>query len=208
VRKILSYFPRLARPVLMALMLCAVLFAQDNDKLSKEDKKFWENKAKSYVKDPESLKSEVQSYKDSIKLWKESNKHLELSGSGGNATYWQEVDSQQQLITKLENELRQLIIQNSQMTQAKVAVKTVNDMGIKTGLVYRVMFKEADLQEAARTFDRYVVGSFRTVKEAEVFQKQMKLLGLKGNTGIVAYIDGLKVEMSKAEDYQKSIDMD
>ncbi|RMG29710.1 MAG: hypothetical protein D6730_03475 [Bacteroidetes bacterium] len=171
---------------------------------AKEDQKAWQSRAKKYTKDPLSLKAEIQAYKDSINYWKQANKRLELSGSGGDMAYWEEVDSLQQVIVRLENELRQLIRQNAQLEKASMARQQVTDLGIKSGLVYRIQFADASpSKQAARNFNDYVVGNFRTEEQAKQFQQELKSLGMKKETTIVPYIDGVRVEMSEAKDYER-----
>lgn len=201
-RKLLYSIPHLVRPIMFVFALWGVLFAQDESNLSKEDEKFWKKKANDYVKHPEVLQGEFETFKDSIKYWKSLNKNIEMTGE--DAALWREVDSLQRRIIELENELRSQIKENLEIEGAGKSVSLVNDLGIKTGLVYRVMFNDANRQaETARTFDKFVVGGFRTLKEAKNFQTVMKSLGLIGETTIVPYMDGIKVEGEEAEKLQQ-----
>lgn len=175
------------------------LYAQPQDDITD-----WKKKSRSYVKDPLLLKEEIRMYRDSIANLKQANKALEMAGSGADASYWREVDSLQQVIAKVKQELRFLIQRNAELEQVSEAREQVIDLGIKSGLVYRLMLDhEAQDLAARRTFSEFVIGNFRTLANAERFQEQMNSLGFAGNSQVVAYIDGVQVELSEAADYER-----
>ena len=105
-------------------------------------------------------------------------------------------------------------MESNKLQQAYKTQKTVNDMGIQTGLVYRVQIgafvfyemnntpQNSDDFHAERSdgFNKYVIGSFRTQGEAEQFRDSMKKIGIK-DPWVVPYIDGIRVTIQEADQY-------
>lgn len=183
--------------------------------VSKEEKKFWKDKAKMYVKNPLSLKAEFENYQDQIKDLKKRNKDLMQKGTVAQNSDM--VDSLRWALIQMEGELQAQQSQNDKLKKAYSSQKTVNDMGIKAGLLYRVqigafVFYEMSnppiegedfVAERADGFNKYVIGNFRTYDDALGFRDELRKLGMK-DAWVVPYIDGVRVTIKEADAHKKN----
>lgn len=206
---------------LIALFLGMLLInVSVSAQMTKEEQQFWKKKAKMYGKNPLSLKAEFENYQNQIKDLKKQNKELSENTrptATGNLSAQNDgglVDSLRMALIQLEGELRQERNETNKLQQAYKTQKTVNDMGIQTGLVYRVQIGafvfyemkdtpnngEEFLAERSDGYNKYVIGSFRTQNEADKFSDSMKKIGIK-DAWVVPYIDGLRVTMQEADQY-------
>ncbi|MCB0851836.1 MAG: Ezrin/radixin/moesin family protein [Bacteroidetes bacterium] len=200
----------------VTLLYLILLFAQTSvySQISKEEKKFWKNKAKMYVKNPLSLKGEFENYQEQIKDLKTRNKDLMQKGSGGGGQSSEVVDSLRWALVQAEAELEALKSKNLKLESAYAGQKKVNDMAIQPGLVYRVqigayVFYEMDnppvnagdfVAERADGFNKYVIGSYRTYEEAGEFKDEIRKMGIK-DAWVVPYNDGVRVTIEEANTY-------
>ena len=198
----------------ITLLYFALIFAHTSvfGQIPKEEKKFWKNKAKMYVKNPVSLKAEFENYQEQIKDLKTRNKNLMQKSSDSQSSDL--VDSLKWALIQVEGELEALKSQNTKLESAYTAQKTVNDMAIQPGLVYRVqigayVFYEMDnppvnasdfVAERADGFNKYVIGSYRTYEEAGEFKDEIRKMGIK-DAWVVPYIDGVRVTIDEANRY-------
>jgi cell division protein FtsN len=181
--------------------------------LTKQEKKFWKDKAKMYVKNPASLKGEFENFQQQINDLKEEVK----SGMASQATQVQDdqlVDSLRWELVQMEGKMQNQARQIERMEQELATSNTTSAMGIQGGLVYRVqigayVFYEMDskpetggdfVSERADGFNKYVIGSFREYEEASAFRDELKKMGLD-DPWVVPYIDGIRVTIDEANQY-------
>ena len=198
--------------ILLALLLLqSTAWAQ----ITKEEKKFWKDKAKMYVKNPVALKAEFENYQDQIKDLKARNKTLtEKASSQQNS---EQLDSLRWALIQLEGENQAL---NNQIDKMKLTIGSQTEVmtqNIKTGLIYRVqigayVFHEMEnapgeakdfVAERADGFNKYMIGMFRTYDECDEFRGELAKLGIK-DAWIVPYIDGVRVTINEANEYLKN----
>lgn len=180
--------------------------------VSKADKKFWKQKAKMYVKNPISLKAEFENYQEQIKDLKRRNK--ELMNEASQSQNSDLVDSLRWALIQSEGELEALRTQNEKLKKYSQTQKTVNDMGIRTGLVYRIqigayVFYEIEnknitsddfIAERADGFNKYVIGGFRDYDEATGFRDEIRKMGLE-DAWVVPYLDGVRITIEEANQH-------
>ncbi|MDX1905560.1 MAG: SPOR domain-containing protein [Bacteroidia bacterium] len=180
--------------------------------LTQEEEKFWKEKAKMYVKNPRSLAAEFENYQDQIQELKNMNK--DLSTKLAAAQNSDLVDSLRWALIQAEGEIKSIKAQKDKLERAYKSQKTAGDQGIKTGLVYRVQIgayvlhqmnnapKSGDdfVEEKADGFNKYVIGGFRTVEEANGFRDELRKMGMK-DAWVVPYIDGVRVSQEEATRY-------
>ena len=194
--------------------LLAFLFSSQSllGQATKEDKKFWKDKAKMYVKNPLSLRAEFENYQEQIKDLKRRNKDLmNKSTENQNSDV---VDSLRWALIQSEAQQEQLRTENDQLKKNYSAQKTVNDMGIPAGLVYRIqigafVFYQMEnaestssdfLAERSDGFNKYMIGAFRTYDQASEFKDELKKIGLE-SPFVVPYINGVRVTVDEADQY-------
>lgn len=183
---------------------------------NKADEKFWKDKAKAYVKDPMALKAEFENYQNQIKDLKQRNKDLTnqlntMQSSGG-----PKVDSMKWEIIQLKGELQAMQTQYEKLQAAYQTLKTTEEMGIRSGLVYRVQIgayvfndmrnvpvNDDVIIERADGFNKWVIGSYRTYEEAAKLKEELVKAGLK-DAFIVPYIDGIRASIQEADNYLKN----
>ena len=205
--------------VLLSLLLSSpVLFAQQ--KKNKEDEKFWKTKAKMYAKRPLALKATIENYENQIKDLKNHVKELEEhlgSGSMQVAGESDLTDSLRWAVIQLEGELQDQKNQYRKLEEAYKTQRHVSDMGISTGLVYRVqigayVLHEPELpqttdnnfhMERSDGFNKYAIGFFRTYDEAAVMRHEVQKMGIE-DAFVVAYIDGMRVSIKEASQYREN----
>jgi high-affinity Fe2+/Pb2+ permease len=194
---------------LLALML---LQTAAIGQVSREEEKFWKDKAKMYKKNPLSLKAEFENFQDQIRDLKKRNK--ELMAQSGSSESSELVDSLRWALIQMEGELQAQRSQKEKLEKAYQAQKKVNDAGVQTGLVYRVqigayVFYEMEnspensgdfLTERAEGFNKYVIGSFRTYDDAGQFRDELQKMGMN-DAWVVPYVDGVRVTIDEANRY-------
>ena len=206
--------------VLFSLVICAS-FAQSS---VKEETKFWKEKAKGYVKAPLSLKEAFENFQkeiddlttrntDLVNRLTEIEKKQTKTSSRVDSLNYQNV----QLNGKLQESEKRLVEAEKEAEKLKKALsseKKVNDMGIKPGLVYTVqigayvnyeakvtpMESENFKTEKADGFNKYMMGNFRTIEEANAFKGELRSMGVK-DAWVVPYIDGVRVTNAEASSY-------
>ncbi|TAE46564.1 MAG: hypothetical protein EAZ89_19880 [Bacteroidetes bacterium] len=180
--------------------------------ITKEEERFWKDKAKMYSKNPESLKAEFENYQEQIKELKRINK--ELMAKAASSQNSDLVDSLRWVLIQMEGELQAQRSQKEKLEKAYKSQAKVSEMGIKPGLVYRIQIgayvfyeiankpKDADdiVEEKADGFNKYVIGGFRTYDEAISFRDEVRKMGLK-DAWVVPYIDGIRVTVEEANQY-------
>lgn len=178
----------------------------------KEEKKFWKDKAKMYTKNPLSLKAEFENYQEQIKDLKARNKELMQKGSGEQSSDL--IDSLRWALIQMEGELQAQESRADKLDKIAQSQKSVMDMGIQDGLVYRVqigayVFYEMSnppdqggdfVAERADGFNKYVIGSFREYDEAQAFKDELQKMGMN-DAWVVPYIDGVRVTINEANSY-------
>ncbi len=156
---------------------------------SKEEKKFWKNKAKKYVKNPMTLKAEFKNMQDQIDDLKQRNKELTMELSQGAGA---EVDSLRWALIQSQGELDAAQTELQRLRQQYSEQNTQVNSGLRPGLVYRVqigayVFHEAQNlpqgsdefhSERADGFNKYLMGQFRTYEEAALFRDELVTMGL------------------------------
>ncbi len=195
------------------------LSAQD---MSKQEKKFWKDKAKMYVKNPSALKGEFENFQEQIndlktQLRESIAKENTEGANPGVAADDGTTDSLRWQLVQLEAQVQNLRRQNERLQSEVATNNKTSQMGIQDGLVYRVqigayVFYEMEnkpetggdfVSERADGFNKYVIGSFRTYEEAAAFRQELKKMGLS-DPWVVPYIDGIRVTIDEAEQYQGS----
>lgn len=211
------------------LFFCVLSGTSALAQLSKEEKKEWAAKAKSYVKDPESLKklNDEKSVADESvkKLQEESLKLNEVMKKKNEQISELEllisrirVDA---AVTKAELEKYKAgMITNQPAVAAKqapekkqIAVAPADNL---SGVVFKVQVGAFRNKDMSKYFDnnpnfggevgkeptdpqRINIGIFRNYWEADTFKKYMREMGVK-DAWIVPYRDGVRVEIKDVLD--------
>ncbi|MEL6670974.1 MAG: hypothetical protein AAFR61_02250 [Bacteroidota bacterium] len=207
---------RHTRGIFVLLLAIGLLPATMSAQISKEEKKFWKDKAKMYTKNPVALKAEFENYQEQIKDLKLRNKTLQ--GKVSNVQNSDVVDSLRWALIQMEGELQAARTQIEKLREVAKTQNVVLQEGIKTGLVYRVqigayVFHEmqgapaSDQQdfvaERADGFNKYLIGQFRTYQECEDFRNGLRKMGI-ADAWIVPYIDGVRVTIDEANRYRQN----
>lgn len=206
----------LSTTFLICFLSISFLHAQD---MSKQEKKFWKDKAKMYVKNPGALKGEFENFQEQINDLKTQLKESMANEPEEPATAQNEgeVDSLRWQLVQLEAQVQNLRRTNERLESEVATTSKTSQMGIQDGLVYRVqigayVFYEMEtkpetggdfVSERADGFNKYVIGSFRSYEEASQFKQELKKMGLS-DPWVVPYIDGIRVTIDEAEQYQGS----
>lgn len=198
---------------ILAFLAFVMVFTTVSAQTTKEEKKFWKNKAKMYKKRPMSLKAEFENYQSQIKDLKRRNKEL-LQQAGSGSEVNDLLDSLRWAVIQLEGELQTAKTENKKLELQYQSAKQFEMDDIKPGLVYRVqvvaaVFKEINepgntqediMVERADGFNKLLIGSFRTYEECAAFRDELRRQGLK-DAWIVPYIDGVRVTIDDADKY-------
>jgi hypothetical protein len=182
--------------------------------VSKDEARFWKKKAKMYKRNPMSLKAEFENYQQQIEDLKAQVKDLMESGSSGPTD--EEANLRMRII-ELENDRSRLQSENEKLRRELASTKQVSEMGIRSGLVYRVQLVAAVLQdfdspnsasddvvvERSDGYNKFLIGGFRTYDKAQQFREEVRLLGFE-DAWIVPYIDGKRVTIDEANQYRNS----
>ena len=208
--------------------ICLLLSGTAVAQLTKEEKKEWGEKAKLYVKDPESLKK----FSEEKKAADESIKNLEDQVRKASEALKRKNDQVGELellisrirvdaaVTKAELEKIKagLITYQSgtpkSTTEKKQPVTTSAD--ILSGVVFKVQVGAFRNKDMSKYFDnnpnfggevgkepsdpqRINIGIFRNYWEADTFKKYLREMGVK-DAWIVPYRDGIRVEIKDVLD--------
>ncbi len=196
------------KPYVIALCLAFIFSGtQVSAQLSKAEKKEWKKKAKTYAKNPASLKDmeeAKQAAESSVTKLNGDVKQLQSTVSDKNAR-----------IAELEDQIARMRSDLS-TAQAKLAElqaqPVIHPLDFSKGIVFRVQigaFKKKDLSkyfdnnpnfggEAAEKDpadpQRITIGVFRDYWDADTFKKYMRDMGVK-DAWIVPYNDNVRVEL-------------
>lgn len=185
--------------------------SKEERKKEKAEKKLWKKKAKSYAKNPLSLRDDLESANKRLRECSAKNKDLQDQFAALNAR----VDSVNSILSSREAELAAMSRKYEKLETAYQAQKNVNDKGIKPGLVYRVQVgayvhfdMNQHLMHTDKTFEgesqeglnKYMMGNFRDISFAEAFRDDIRKLGIE-DAWLVPYIDGTRVTKEEAQAY-------
>jgi hypothetical protein len=181
----------------------------------KQTKKEWKKKAKSYVKDPLSLKSFEESYRK--KLFDAEKKNKELGEQNGRLqikvdSLLSEIKKKDAEISMLKSDIDRLRSEYAKLEAAYSSSKNNSEKGVIAGLIFKVQigaFVHFDMNqylkettnfegESADNFNKYVLGAFRDLNVAEAFKKDIAKIGVK-DAWIVPFVDGVRIEMAEAK---------
>lgn len=198
--------------LLLGLLYCYFLPMNVQAQVSREEEKFWKQKAKMYRKDPMALKAEFENYQQQIEDLKAQVREL-MENQGGDSD--EEAKLRMQLI-ELENSNERFQKENARLRGELASRNKVAEMGIRNGLIFRVQLVASVLNEfnapgavsddvlveRSDGFNKFLIGGFRTYQEAEQFREEVRELGFD-DAWIVPYIDGERVSMDEAEKYRQ-----
>jgi hypothetical protein len=208
-------FPALLLLVVFVLAVAQPMSAQDSQddkKKEKAEKKLWKKKAKSYAKEPLSLRDDLETANRQLKECSDRNKALQGKFAAQEAT----IDSLTNILNAKTAELAALNTKYEKLQAAYEAQKNVTDKGIVPGLVYRVQVgayvhfdMNQHLVQTDKTFEgetqdgmnKYMMGNFRDAKFADAFKEDIRKLGIK-DAWVVPYIDGKRSSKEEAEKFQ------
>ena len=185
----------------LALIFSGIqVFAQ----LSKQEKKEWKKKAKTYAKNPANLKE----FTEAKETTDTDNSALKTQVS----TLNKQVSDKNARIAELEDQLSRM---RGELTSAKAELAQLkeapaaNSMDFSRGVVFKVQigaFKNKDLSKyfnnnpnfggeaVEKGEQKFTIGIFRDYWEADKFKKYMREMGVK-DAWIVPYKDGVRVEI-------------
>jgi hypothetical protein len=183
----------------LALIFSGIqVFAQ----LSKKEKKEWKKKAKTYSKNPSTLKE----FTEAKETADTDNSALKTQVT----TLNKQVSDKNTRIAELEDQLSrmrgELTSANAELAQLK---ETPAPMDFSRGVVFKVQigaFKNKDLSKyfnnnpnfggeaAEKGEQKFTIGIFRDYWEADKFKRYMREMGVK-DAWIVPYKDGQRVEI-------------
>ena len=187
------------------LILClALIFSgmQVFAQLSKQEKKEWKKKAKTYAKNPANLKE----FTEAKETADTDNSALKNQVS----TLNKQVSDKNNRIAELEDELSRM---RGELTSAKAELAQLKEapapMDFSRGVVFKVQigaFKNKDLSKyfnnnpnfggeaVEKGEQKFTIGIFRDYWDADKFKKYMREMGVK-DAWIVPYKDGVRVEI-------------
>ncbi|MEO1414738.1 MAG: hypothetical protein AAFW00_05635 [Bacteroidota bacterium] len=199
------------------LTLLAFVFAPMlvDAQVSKEEKKFWKRKAKTYAKNPLTLKAEFENYQEQIKDLKQRN--IDLMSQASSSQGGEAEDSLKWALIQAESQLERVAKENNRLKEELRSQKSFVGTGNMPGLVYRIqigayVFFQADnipsgsgeiVAERADGFNKYLLGAFRDYDESIAFRDELREMGMK-DAWVVPYIDGVRVSMEEANAYQQN----
>lgn len=185
--------------------------SKEAKKAAKKEKKLWKKKAKKYAKSPLTLRDDLETANKKLRECSEKNKSLQDKYADLQASY----DSLASILSSKESELAALSRKYNKLEAAYQAQKNVNDKGIVPGLVYRVQvgaYVHFDMNQylgdTEKSFEgenqdgmnKYMMGNFRGMTNAEAFRDDIRKLGIK-DAWVVPYIDGTRVTTEEADAY-------
>jgi hypothetical protein len=183
----------------LALIFSGIqVFAQ----LSKQEKKEWKKKAKTYAKNPANLKE----FTEAKETADTDNSALKNQVS----TLNKQVSEKNNRIAELEDQLSRM---RGELTSAKAELAQLKEtpapMDFSRGVVFKVQigaFKNKDLSKyfnnnpnfggeaVEKGEQKFTIGIFRDYWDADKFKKYMREMGVK-DAWIVPYKDGVRVEI-------------
>jgi vacuolar-type H+-ATPase subunit I/STV1 len=183
----------------LALIFSGIqVFAQ----LSKQEKKEWKKKAKSYSKNPANLKE----FTEAKETADTDNSALKAQVS----TLNKQVSEKNTRIAELEDELSRM---RGELTSTKAELAQLKEspapMDFSRGVIFKVQigaFKNKDLSKyfnnnpnfggeaVEKGEQKFTIGIFRDYWDADKFKKYMREMGVK-DAWIVPYKDGVRVEI-------------
>ncbi len=200
--------------MLLAAVIAQPLMAQkskDDKKKEKAEAKLWKKKAKTYAKAPLSLRDDLETANKQLKDCSDRNKALQ----GKFAALENTIDSLQNALNAKNAEMAALQIKYDKLQTAFEGTKKVVESNIIPGLIYHVQVgayvhfdMNQHLVQTDKTFEgetrdgmnKYMMGNFKDVKNAESFKDDIRKLGIK-DAFVVPYIDGTRVTMDEAAKY-------
>ena len=204
--------------IFLMMLLAAVIAQPLMGQQSKEDKKkekaeakLWKKKAKTYAKTPLSLRDDLETANKQLKDCSDRNKALQ----GKFAALENTIDSLQNALNAKNAEMAALQIKYDKLQTAFEGTKKVVESNIIPGLIYHVQVgayvhfdMNQHLVQTDKTFEgetrdgmnKYMMGNFKDIKNAEAFKDDVRKLGIK-DAFVVAYIDGTRVTMEEAAKY-------
>jgi hypothetical protein len=183
----------------LALIFSGIqVFAQ----LSKQEKKEWKKKAKTYAKNPANLKE----FTEAKETADTDNSALKTQVS----TLNKQVSDKNARIAELEDQLSRM---RGELTSAKAELAQLKEspapMDFSRGVIFKVQigaFKNKDLSKyfnnnpnfggeaVEKGEQKFTIGIFRDYWDADKFKKYMREMGVK-DAWIVPYKDGVRVEI-------------
>lgn len=201
--------------LLVSFAVVQPALAQDDKKAEKAkekaEKKLWKKKAKTYAKAPLSLRDDLDAVNKQLKDCNARNKELQ----GKFASQEKTIDSLQAALNAKIAELASLNSKYEKLQAAYEAQKNVTEKNIQPGLIYHVQvgaYVHFDMNQhlvnTDKTFEgenrdgmnKYMMGNFRDLKNAEAFRDDIRKLGIK-DAWVVPYVDGTRVTMEEAAKY-------
>ncbi|MEM1408417.1 MAG: Ezrin/radixin/moesin family protein [Bacteroidota bacterium] len=193
---------------LVAFVLVALLSVNSYAQLSKAEKKEWKKKAKTYVKNPEELKTlmeDNQAMAGQVSSLKSENSQLQSRMNDKDA----KISELQDDLSKLRSDLSSA---KNQLREATSSPKPVAASGgaMVDGVVFKVQigaFRNKDLSKYFENNENFggenegdtqkiTLGQFRDYWEADTFKKYLREMGVK-DAWIVSYKDGTRVELKE-----------
>jgi TolA-binding protein len=185
--------------------------SKEDKKKEKEEAKLWKKKAKGYAKAPLSLRDDLENANKQLKECSDRNKNLQSKFAGLEAT----IDSLQNALNGKNAELAALQTKYDKLQTAFEGTKKVVESNIIPGLIYHVQVgayvhfdMNQHLVQTDKTFEgetrdgmnKYMMGNFKDLKNAEAFRDDVRKLGIR-DAFVVPYIDGTRVTMDEAAKY-------
>jgi hypothetical protein len=204
---------------IVLLMFLAVAFAQpmmaqkskEDKKKEKEEAKLWKKKAKTYAKTPLSLRDDLETANKQLRECSDRNKNLQGKFAGLENT----IDSLQNVLNAKNAEMAALNTKYEKLQAAFEAQKNIVQNNIIPGLIYHVQIgayvhfdMNQHLVQTDKTFEgetrdgmnKYMIGNFKDIANAESFKEDVRKLGIK-DAFVVAYIDGTRSTIEEAAKY-------
>jgi hypothetical protein len=204
---------------ILILLMCGLMVSQpilaqtskEDKKKEKAEAKLWKKKAKTYAKTPLSLRDDLESVNKQLRECNERVKNLQSK----NMNLESSLDSLQNLLNAKNAEIAALNTKYEKLQAAYEAQKNVSEKNIIPGLIYHVQVgayvhfdMNQHLVQTDKTFEgetrdgmnKYMMGNFRDLNNAEAFRDDIRKLGIK-DAWVVPYIDGTRVTMEEASKY-------
>lgn len=182
--------------------------AQDSEK---QELKAWKKKAKEYVKNPQKLKDDTESFQRQIATLRTDLESANTRLEQATADALTRENEKQRLAAEVRKLKEQVASQAQTLEAAQAQLKQQADQ-IATqpaelpdhkGVLFRVQIAafaqdsllpdgKPSLVERDQEMSKYVIASFRDYKKAKEFRDKLRRMGLR-DAWIVAYRDGIRV---------------
>ncbi|MCB0578492.1 MAG: hypothetical protein KDD10_04180 [Phaeodactylibacter sp.] len=194
-----------------ALFLAAVPYQAQAQDLTKEELKYWKDKAKDYKRNPAALKD----LSEEAEMARKQKREMELKLTQIEA----DRISNENQVSQMQQEIADL---NSRLIAAQNAIQQLNEekamMASKgggpdmSGLVFRVQIGAygktnvpANLDQENDNMDletegglqKILIGLYRDYQDAEALRAHMKKIGVK-DAWVVPYRDGVRISLAEA----------